>query len=64
MNSQEDLAYYMKLIEDLLNGRISKEKEGAVRDYINSNEEWRNVLRTETLLKELGKSLRKNGKSI
>lgn len=56
--SEEDIIYHMELIENLLNGNIPTEKEEEVLEYLQKNDEWREVLEMEILLRSYGKVMK------
>ena len=56
--SDEDIIYHMELIENLLNGNIPTEKEDEVLEYLQKNDEWREVLEMEILLRSYGKVMK------
>jgi hypothetical protein len=57
MNKKE-IIYGMELIENLLNGNIPDEKVEEVLEFLLWDNEWREVLHMEILLREYGRSIR------
>jgi hypothetical protein len=53
--SEEEIIYHMELIDNLLNGNIPTEKEEVVLEYLLCDDEWREVVEMEILLRSYGK---------